>query len=588
MAPHREDTPLTEEQRAIVAHDRGPALVFAVAGAGKTTAMTHRIERLVREGVFPARAILATSFSKASVRDIKDALARWPHCAGVQTQTLHGVGWGILKIAQRRGCLPGLSLSQDEDNAEGQILGKTLSRAWREKVPFAGELDALDRPDFQTYVGVMKANLLYADLAKADLPPSARPFAGAATAPPGFEWYRDLYALYERVRLEERAITFDDMLLTGWEALHRWPDVLAEVRQRFQCVLVDEFQDVNRVQAEMLDLLTAPGRDYMAIGDDDQTIYEWRGADPGFILDFARRYGARKYFIGDNFRSHAAPLALANRVIARNVKREPKRLSLTRGFGGDLQVHGDDSPQAQGRHIAHSIRAALEEGHRPDQIAVLVRLYAQTPYLEHALVESGIAYRVIGSSPFYGRPEVLTLLDYLRLAEPVGALLAAPSPTGEEGKASPTPTWSEERGPSDWESRWNRLANKPARYLPRPLCDAIAQAVRRGMTLPKALESGGPGRARPHDLSPAGPGRDPALAGRRPGHAARRGDAGDPGKQTRLPGLPAPVQRLPRDRRGAGRKRGRVPALRPLPAHRPRLANASGHPRCVRHRPIPG
>ena len=249
---------LTEEQRAIVAHDRGPALVFAVAGAGKTTAMTHRIERLVRDHVFPAHSILATSFSKASVRDIKGALARWPHCGAVQTQTLHGVGWGILKIAQRRGCLPDLSLSQDEDSSDGLILAKTLSRAWREKVPFAAELDALDRPDFQTYVGVMKANLLYADLVKADLPSSAKPFAGAATAPPGFEWYRDLYGLYERVRLEERAITFDDMLLSGWEALHRWPDVLAEVRGRFQCILVDEFQDVNRVQAEMLDLLTFP------------------------------------------------------------------------------------------------------------------------------------------------------------------------------------------------------------------------------------------------------------------------------------------------------------------------------------------
>ena len=462
MLPHREETPLTEEQRAIVAHDRGPALVFAVAGAGKTTAMTHRIERLVREGVFPARSILATSFSKASVRDIKGALARWSHCVAVQTQTLHGVGWGILKIAQRRGYLPDLSLSQDEDSSDGLILAKTLSRAWREKVPFAGELDALDRPDFQTYVGVMKANLLYADLAKADLSQSAKPFAGPATAPPGFEWYRDLYGLYERVRLEERAITFDDMLLSGWEALHRWPDVLAEVRGRFQCILVDEFQDVNRVQAEMLDLLTFPHRDYMAIGDDDQTIYEWRGADPGFILDFGRRYGARKYFIGDNFRSHAAPLALANRVIARNVKREPKRLSLTRGFGGDLQVHGDDSPADQGRHIARSIREALDEGYRPDEIAVLVRLYAQTPYLEHALVETGIPYRVVGSSPFYGRPEVLTLLDYLRLVQAPDA--------------------------HDWEARWHRIANKPTRYLPRPVCDAVAQAVKRGLSLPAALE----------------------------------------------------------------------------------------------------
>jgi len=144
------DTPLTDEQRAIVAHDGGPALVFAVAGAGKTTAMTYRIERLVREGVFPDRTILATSFSKASVQDIKVALARWPHCGGVAVQTLHAVGWGLLKMAQRRGHLPGLALSSEEDSSESQLLGRVLSRAWREKVACAPELDELDRQDFLT------------------------------------------------------------------------------------------------------------------------------------------------------------------------------------------------------------------------------------------------------------------------------------------------------------------------------------------------------------------------------------------------------------------------------------------------------
>ena len=398
------DTPLTDEQRAIVAHNRGPALVFAVAGAGKTTAMTYRIERLVREGIFPARALLATSFSKASVQDIKVALARWPHCAGVSVQTLHAVGWGLLRMAQRRGHLPELNLSSEEESAESQLLGRVLSRAWREKVAYAPELEELDRQDFLTYVGVMKANLWYADLERADLPPSARAVAAQAPAPPGFAWYRDLYGLYEQVRAQEQILTFDDMLLSGWECLHRFPDVLDEARRRFRCVLVDEFQDVNRVQSEILDLLTAPDRNYMAIGDDDQTIYEWRGADPGLILSFARRYGAARYFIHDNFRSHAAPLALANRVIERNRKREPKRLSLTRGFGGDMQVHAEDSPERQGQHVAHLAQEALASGHQASEIAILVRLYAQTPYLEQALLEAGLPYRVVGSSPFYARP----------------------------------------------------------------------------------------------------------------------------------------------------------------------------------------
>ena len=450
---------LTEEQQAIVAHDYGPALVFAVAGAGKTTAMTHRIERMVRENIFPASSILATSFSKASAKDIKAALGAWPHCGGVQVQTLHAVGWGILKMAQRRGLGMEFNLGQEEDTGDSQLLGRVLGQAWREKVPFGAELDALDRPDFLTYVGVMKANLLYPDPAKLALPQAALAQVGQAPAPAGFAWYPALYALYEKVRVQEKTLTFDDMLLSAWECLHRFPEVLADARHRFGCVLVDEFQDVNRVQSEILDLLTYPHRNYMAIGDDDQTIYEWRGADPGFILGFAGRYRAAKYLIRDNFRSHAAPLALANKVIARNRKREPKSLSLTRGFGGRLEVHEELTPETQGKHLAALIRDALNNGRAPSEVAVLVRLYAQTPPLEQGLLEANIPYRVVGSSPFYARPEVKTLLDYVRLA----------------------------RMDDGWETRWAIVANKPARYLSRVFCDEVTRTVRRGVSLPNAL-----------------------------------------------------------------------------------------------------
>ncbi len=457
--PPRTSPNLTQEQQAIIAHNYGPALVFAVAGAGKTTAMTHRIERLVRENIFPASAILATSFSKASVKDIKAALGQWPHCGGVQVQTLHAVGWGILKMAQRRGLGLELNLGQEEDSGDSQLLGRVLGQAWREKVSFAAELDALDRPDFLTYVGVMKANLLYPDPAKLTLPPAALSQVGQAPALGGFAWYPALYALYEKVRVQEKILTFDDMLLSAWECLHRFPEVLADARRRFGCVLVDEFQDVNRVQSEILDLLTYPHRNYMAIGDDDQTIYEWRGADPGFILSFANRYGAAKYLIRDNFRSHAAPLALANKVIAWNRKREPKSLSLTRGFGGRLEVHEEATPESQGKHLAALIGDALSGGRAPSEIAVLVRLYAQTPPLEQGLLEADIPYRVVGSSPFYARPEVKTLLDYVRLA----------------------------RMDDGWETRWAAVANKPARYLSRVFCDEVTRTVRRGVSLPNAL-----------------------------------------------------------------------------------------------------
>src|SRR5690606_34177688 len=119
-------------------------------------------------------------------------------------------------------------------------------------------------------------------------------------------YYLDLFGIFESLRQASGLITFDDMLLSAWESLHCFPDLLRRFQARWDCLLVDEFQDVNAVQHELLDLLSAQHRNYMAIGDDDQTIYEWRGASPRFILDFPRRYAASKYLLRDNFRSRAS------------------------------------------------------------------------------------------------------------------------------------------------------------------------------------------------------------------------------------------------------------------------------------------
>lgn len=126
--------------------------------------------------------------------------------------------------------------------------------------------------------------------------------------------------------------TFDDMIVSAWQVLVEDATVLARWQRVFQCVIVDEFQDVNMAQVELLDLLTVNHRNYMAVGDDDQTIYEWRGASPEFLLNFERRYGATRYQMTENFRSHAGVVVLANRCIANNPRRAAKSLGLTRGF----------------------------------------------------------------------------------------------------------------------------------------------------------------------------------------------------------------------------------------------------------------
>jgi DNA helicase-2/ATP-dependent DNA helicase PcrA len=454
---------LTDEQRAIVAHNEGPALVFAVAGAGKTTALVHRIERLVRERVFDPRKILATSFSRMATDDFKRLLAQFPHAQGVQVSTLHALGYRIVRKAAQEGLVRLEDSRSREESPDRLLLGQTLRQARGVKAPWAEELENLDPEDFLSYVGAAKGNLQYADLEAANLPLEALKIASQARAPRDLEWYLDLYKLMERVRQASGLLTYDDMLMTGWELLVRHPGLLKTVQSAFQAVLVDEFQDVNLAQSEMLDLITAAHRNYMAVGDDDQTIYEWRGASPRFILEFAPRYNAQKYLIRDSFRCPAPQVALAGRIIAQNTNREPKRLSLTKGFAGKVHVRLEPHTPAQAEGLASDIAGALSEGAKPQEIVVLVRLYAQTPYLEQSLIERQIPYKVVGSTPFYERPEIQTLLSYLHLGLGIG-------------------------NPEARKRMWLQVYNTPKRYLTRALADSVWKGFERGKPLAAVLK----------------------------------------------------------------------------------------------------
>jgi DNA helicase-2/ATP-dependent DNA helicase PcrA len=468
---------LTPQQQAIVNHNHGPALVFAVAGAGKTTAMVQRIARLVREGIFPAHQILATSFNKAANEEIIARLKHHPQGERVQVKTLHALGYLIVREAHRRGLLPQARPDAAKESVDGldrQLLYRALAEARSRRVRYADELNRLDHEDFLNYLGACKGNLHYADLAAAGLPAEAARVAQQAKAPAGLAWYLDLYRIYEEVRRREGLLTFDDMLMTGWEVLVRHESILAGLRRQFQCVLVDEYQDINLAQAEVLDLLTFPHRNYMAIGDDDQTIYEWRGASPRFILGFEERYGAQVYYMTENFRCKAPHVALANRVIEHNQVRRPKRLGLTQGFAGDAHLHLEASAEAMGRHIAEEIDRRLRAGQPLQQMAILVRIYAQTPPIEQFLITRRIPYEIVGSEPFYERAEVRTLLDYCQVAE-TERLLAGGGVLNEAQA-------------KEFARAWRSIYNQPTRYLNRALADRVAEFVTRGgMSILRAL-----------------------------------------------------------------------------------------------------
>lgn len=452
---------LTPEQQAIVEHDLGPALVFAVAGAGKSTAAAHRVERLVREQIFPAEQVLMTTFNRSAAQELRSKLRAWPYCSRVAVTTLHSVGYRIIRRAQRRGHLDDLHLGDGENTHLADVLfSRAMGRARADGLPVPR---SVDREDFLAYVSRAKGQLQYADLSAAKLPPAALKVATQALNPAPGSIYLELYRVFEQERARAGIITFDDMLVLAWEALLRHPDVLADVQGQYACVLVDEFQDVNLAQSELLDLITRTHGNLMAIGDDDQTIYEWRGASVEFILNFERRYGATTYLIQDNFRSPAPHLVLANAVIRHNLTRREKQLQPTRGFSGGVAVHRHGSAEEQAAGLVQEISARLHDGERKRNMAVLLRRYAQTPFIEHFLIRARVPYVIRGSLPFYERPELLVLLSYLRVGACEARLRA--------GHAVP------DEAIEPLKRSWDLAVSKPTRYLKRELTDRVFQQV---------------------------------------------------------------------------------------------------------------
>ena len=459
---------LTDQQQAIVVHEKGPALVFAVAGSGKTTSMVHRIKHLVDRKVVQPRQILATSFNNAAVKDILKQLSEIGVAEGVDCRTLHSLGYLIIKTAAARGAIDKAWAGRQQDDAGERLINQIMVQLSIEQGMDSTEL-GLDREDLRNQISIWKGNLAYSDLAKVNLPEEA---AGIATqAEHDNHLYTRAYQLYEKQRRQEHLITFDDMLMFAWEILVTAPDILHEIQSKYQMVMVDEFQDVNFAQYKIVDLLAAPHGNYMAIGDDDQCIYEWRGANPRFILEFEETYRARVYTISDNFRSQAQQVILANEVISKNTRRYKKHLSLTSGFAGETYLHNEANDERTARLLVGDIQQLLKSGHPISEIAVLIRLYSQTAFLETAMIEYGMPYRIIGGEPFYRRSELITLFQYLSFARHEQLIKQHGYPQNESDVRK-------------YQKMFQRIINQPRRYLSRDFVMFVSQqSARQGRSI---------------------------------------------------------------------------------------------------------
>jgi DNA helicase II / ATP-dependent DNA helicase PcrA len=452
----------TSEQKKIIEHTSGHALVFAVAGSGKTATMIQRILHLIREArVRPVR-ILACTFSKEAAHTIELRLAQHPEAAGVKVATLHALAHLIVREASRLGFT---EVRRGDDDFSRRLYQQARAELIEGDASDKSGYYAIKYDDFETYLSVQKGQL-HLPYVPDDLPDEAQQLI----SPPdrGIDLYAELYERHDALRLAEGRLGFDDTIVQAWMLMARFPELQQVMRGKWDHINVDEFQDVNLAQYEMMDLLASQCTSYVAIGDDDQTVYQWRGANPRFILNFPERYQATRYTLSTNFRCPMGVIALADAMIQHNTVREPKRLRASRG-GNGVFLHPDSPGQA-----ARVAIDCLQNGRPARDILILVRAYAQTGEIEQVFLEQGVPYLIVGGVPFYKRREVQVLLAYLRLA------LA--DLDGQRG----VPVSAERR--LGLVNDWKLVANTPNRYLRAEVVAELTRGVwRSGLTLAAKL-----------------------------------------------------------------------------------------------------
>ncbi len=389
---------LNPEQREAVTTPRGPLLVLAGAGSGKTRVITHRIAWLLSKGARPD-SILAVTFTNKAAAEMKGRLSQLAGraAADVWVSTFHALGAEVArKELFRLGWPKRFAVADGGDQlALVRRLLRTLSRE-----------EALD------------ARRVVAAISRAKN-------AGVLLEPDAADDYQraaaEVFPLYQRALRAQGAVDFDDLILLPVQLFREHPEVLARWRRRFQTLLVDEFQDTNPPQLEFVRLLAGARRDVCAVGDDDQCIYGWRGAEVRNILDFHRHFpGTKEVVLGRNYRSAGPVLAAACAVISALPERRPKQLLAVRPEGVPVQLVVLPGEDDEADWVARAVEKRLETGLAPEQVAVLYRTNGQSRPLEESFRARGLPFEVLGGTEFFHQREVKDVLAYLKvLANPL-------------------------------------------------------------------------------------------------------------------------------------------------------------------------
>ena len=389
---------LNGPQREAVLCTEGPLLVLAGAGSGKTRVLTHRIAHLVEDlNVAPWR-IMAITFTNKAAAEMRERLQSLigGGARGMWVSTFHSMCVRILRTdCERVGFAKGFTIYDDSDSKRlvEQIMDELNIDKKRYPIPALRNRISQAKNDLQV----------------------AEVFAEKTSDQVGQVAARVYTRLQERLR-QLNAFDFDDLLLYTWLLLKNHPDVLAAYQNRFRYLMVDEYQDTNHAQYVLTQLLAAAHKNIMVVGDDDQSIYSWRGADLRNILDFEKDYPeARVVKLEENYRSMGNILAAANAVIANNLTRKPKKLFTSKPAGDKISVYSATDERDEGRWIASEIENQHGEGMSYNQIAVFYRTNAQSRMLEDMLMRAGVPYRLIGGTRFFDRAEIRDVMAYLNL-----------------------------------------------------------------------------------------------------------------------------------------------------------------------------
>src|SRR5919202_1820161 len=391
---------LNPAKREAVLETEGPLLVIAGAGSGKTRVLTHRVGHLITACGVKANEILAITFTNKAAAEMRERLTDLlgPITNAIWILTFHAACGRILRReAPRLGYRTTFTIYDQADQV--RLTKQCLEELERDPKRFVPR-------GIHAQISNAKNQLI----SPAEYARRVQSFYDQTVA--------EVYDLYQRRLFASNAMDFDDLLMLTVEVLERFPEARERWQEAFRYVLVDEYQDTNHAQYRLLQLLAERNMNVFAVGDPDQSIYAFRGADIRNILEFERDFkGTRVIPLEQNYRSTNTILRAANHVIANNRERKPKNLFSDLGEGDPVRVVEVEDEHAEARFVAAEVASLIEEGFNGREIGVFYRTNAQSRVLEDVLVRQGIAYQVIGGARFYERAEIKDGIPYLQVID---------------------------------------------------------------------------------------------------------------------------------------------------------------------------